>query len=91
MRNVRAVAIGLALTASLASSAVPAAPAAKASLILTGGRIWTGDSARPWATAIGVAPGGIVAVGDDKDVVAAAAAGAWPATPGSRATAGSTP
>ncbi|HET7294704.1 MAG TPA: amidohydrolase [Vicinamibacteria bacterium] len=45
----------------------------KASLVLTGGRIWTGDPGRPWATAITVGPGGIVAVGDDAQVGGSAA------------------
>jgi hypothetical protein len=61
MRNtVIAASIGIALAAGLTPRAVPAAPVAKASLILKGGRVWTGDSAKPWATAIAVAPGGIV-------------------------------
>jgi hypothetical protein len=71
--------IGLVLAASLLARLAPAAqaaPPAKASLILSGGRIWTGDPARPWATAIAVAPGGIVAVGGDAEVQAAAAPGA---------------
>jgi predicted amidohydrolase YtcJ len=66
----------LALGAGLAPRAEPAAPVAKASLILTGGRVWSGETAKPWATAIAVAPGGIVAVGDDTSVAAAAAPGA---------------
>jgi predicted amidohydrolase YtcJ len=75
-KSILAASMGLAVAASLAPRPVPGAPAAKASLILTGGRIWTGDSARPWAAAIAVAPGGIVAVGDDQEVVAVAAADA---------------
>jgi predicted amidohydrolase YtcJ len=75
--NKKAVAaLAIVVAASLAPTGAPAAPAAKASLILTGGRIWTGDSARPWATAIALAPGGILAVGDDAEVVALAAPGA---------------
>ena len=54
----------------------PSAPAAKASLVLTGGRIWTGDPARPWAAAIAVAPGSILAVGDNEEIAALAAPGA---------------
>jgi predicted amidohydrolase YtcJ len=78
MRNtVISASIGIVLAAGLMARAAPAAPAAKASLILTGGRVWTGDPAKPWAMAIGVAPGGgILAVGDDKAVEAAAAPGA---------------
>jgi len=55
------------------ASSSPAALPAKATLVLTGGRIWTSDSKRPWATAIAVAPGGILAVGDDDEVAAIAA------------------
>jgi predicted amidohydrolase YtcJ len=69
-------ALAIVVAASLAARGAPAAPAAKASLILTGGRIWTGDTARPWATAIAVAPGGIVAVGADGEIAALAAPGA---------------
>ena len=46
----------------------PRATEAKASLVLTGGRVWTGDPATPWATAIAVGPEGILAVGDDAAV-----------------------
>jgi predicted amidohydrolase YtcJ len=75
--NKKAVAaLAIVVAASLAPTGAPAAPAAKASLILTGGRIWTGDSARPWATAIALAPGGIVAVGADGEIAALAAPGA---------------
>lgn len=38
--------------------------AAPADLAVTGGRIWTGDPARPWAEALAVRDGRIVAVGD---------------------------
>jgi predicted amidohydrolase YtcJ len=75
-KNVLAGPLALAMAASLAATRVPAAPAGMASLILTGGRIWTGDSARPWATAIAAAPGGILAVGDDEEVSALAGPGA---------------
>ncbi len=40
-----------------------AAPGAAADLILTGGRIWTGDTERPWAEAVAVEGDRIVAVG----------------------------
>lgn len=75
-KNVLAAPLALAVAATLSPTGAPAAPAAKASLILTGGRIWTGDSGRPWATAIAVAPGGILAVGDDDEIAALAAPGA---------------
>jgi predicted amidohydrolase YtcJ len=37
-------------------------------LVIRNARIWTADPARPWATALGVSEGRIVAVGDDQDV-----------------------
>lgn len=62
------------MTAFAATPALPPpTPAATASLILTGGRIWTGDPARPWASALAAAPGGILAVGDDAQIAALAA------------------
>lgn len=73
--NARVALLALAVAASLAPAGAPAAPAAKASLILTGGHVWTGDSEKPWATAIAVAPGGILAVGDDEQIAGLAALG----------------
>lgn len=61
------------VAAVFAPSAVPARPTGGASLILTGGRIWTGDPARPWATAIAVSPEGILAVGEDAAIARLAA------------------
>jgi predicted amidohydrolase YtcJ len=46
-------------------SASPSAP--DADLILTGGRIWTGDTARPYAAAVAIRDGRLLAVGDDAD------------------------
>ncbi len=64
--------VAMGAVASGPRASAPAAPAAKASLVLTGGRIWTGDPARPWAAAIAIAPGGILAVGDDGPISALA-------------------
>jgi predicted amidohydrolase YtcJ len=44
------------------------ATAQQANLILTGARVWTGDSARPWAQAIAIAGSRIVAVGSTAEV-----------------------
>ena len=44
------------------------ARAQEATLLLTGGRVWTGDSARPWAEAVAVAGDRIVAVGSAAEV-----------------------
>lgn len=49
------------------SSSPPVAPG-EADLVLTGGRIWTGDAARPWAEALAVRDGVLVAVGSAADV-----------------------
>jgi hypothetical protein len=60
-----------ALTFSLAVVPVAAfaLEAETASLVLTGGRVWTGDSARPWAQAVAVRGDLILAVGTDREVV----------------------
>ena len=57
-----------ALCAALVSSAVAQAP----DRVLFNGRIWTGDSARPAATAIGIRGGVISAIGSDAEVRATA-------------------
>jgi predicted amidohydrolase YtcJ len=44
------------------------APAQEATLLLTGGRVWTGDSARPWAEALAVAGDRILAVGSAAEI-----------------------
>ncbi len=41
---------------------------AMADLALLGGSVWTGDSGRPWAEAVAVRGGRIVAVGTSKDI-----------------------
>jgi hypothetical protein len=38
-----------------------------ADIVLVGGRVWTLDAARPWASAVAVTGGRIVAVGKDRD------------------------
>jgi predicted amidohydrolase YtcJ len=48
----------------------PALDAQEADLILTGGRIWTGDTARPYAAAIAIRDGRLLAVGSDADALA---------------------
>jgi predicted amidohydrolase YtcJ len=70
---VLAVLVVAAAGAGLIPAQASAAAVTKASLVLTGGRIWTGDPARPWASAIAVAPGGILGVGDDDEIAALAA------------------
>lgn len=56
----------LILVAALRAS-VPAA-AQDADLILTGGRIWTGDTSRPYAEALAIRNGRLLAVGSATDV-----------------------
>jgi hypothetical protein len=51
-----------AATATALCTAAPLA-AQPASLIITGARVWTGDSTRPWAEAIAIAGGRILEVG----------------------------
>ncbi len=40
-----------------------------AGLVLRGGRIWTGDPGRPWARALAIQDGRILAVGEDREVL----------------------
>lgn len=56
-----------ALVTLIALSLLPAALSAQATLVIRG-RIWTGDSTRPWASALAVAGDTIVAVGDSAAV-----------------------
>ena len=52
----------LLLTPVVAPASEPAAD-----LLLTGGRVWTADSSRPWAEAVAVRDGRIVLVGSDAE------------------------
>lgn len=61
----------LAVLTTLAPPAL-AAQADPADLVLHGGRVWTGDDARPWAEAVAVVGDRIVAVGTDAEVLARA-------------------
>jgi predicted amidohydrolase YtcJ len=56
--------LGILFAAAL-SAAVPSKPA---DLILTSGKIWTGDAARPEAQALAVRGGRILAVGSDPEI-----------------------
>jgi hypothetical protein len=56
-------------------AAVPlrtASQAEKATLILTGGRIWTGDSKQPWAEAVAIRGEKIIAAGNNGQITALA-------------------
>jgi predicted amidohydrolase YtcJ len=57
------------LAGALSCRTAPASPAASrpADLVVYG-RVWTGDSARPWARAVAVAGERITAVGDSADI-----------------------
>ena len=75
MTLVRRAALAAALAATLPAcqgNGAPGAtgePAPVASLVIYG-RVWTGDSARPWAAAVAVAGDTIAAVGDSSTVAA---------------------
>ena len=51
---------------------VLAAPTESATLVLTGGRIWTGNPKQPWAEAAAVTGERILAVGTDREILARA-------------------
>src|SRR6266851_2882113 len=65
MSNLRLLAAGL---AALAAMAAPRPPSVLADRVFLGGRIWTGDPARPRAQALALAGDVIVAVGTDAEV-----------------------
>ena len=50
----------------LSPLAVESTPEPPADLLLTGGRVWTADPARPWAEAVAVRDGRVVFVGRDE-------------------------
>lgn len=64
------VVVPLTLVATLAVLAnLRAAPGGEApTLVLTGGRIWTGDATRPWAEAVAIRGDRIVAVGSAAEI-----------------------
>ena len=51
-------------------------PAILAAVILTNGKIWTGDATRPWAEAVAIEGNRIAAVGSSADIARIAPAGA---------------
>ncbi|MCJ7487255.1 MAG: amidohydrolase family protein, partial [Candidatus Aminicenantes bacterium] len=53
------------LAAVLAASCGGGRPAEQADLVLTNGAVYTMDAAQPWATAVAVAKGKVLYVGDD--------------------------
>jgi predicted amidohydrolase YtcJ len=57
--------VGAAATGAAAGGATSAGPA---TLIVTGGRVWTGDRARPWAEAVAVRGERIAAVGSSAEI-----------------------
>ncbi|MDQ3426314.1 MAG: amidohydrolase [Gemmatimonadota bacterium] len=67
LRPVRARLQLAALAGVFACSAAPADSAAPVDLVVYG-RVWTGDSARPWARAVAVAGDAIRAVGDSAEI-----------------------
>ncbi len=56
------------LVVGLGTPAAPQDRVEPADLVLRGGRIWTGDPARPWATALAAAGEFLLAVGDEAAV-----------------------
>ena len=69
-RSFAALLVGLTVAAGPALSAQVTGGAP--TMILTGGRIFTADSTRPWATAIAISGERILAVGSDAQITALA-------------------
>lgn len=66
MRALAAVVVLLPLAAGcLASDPAPL----PADLVLHGGRVWTGEAAQPWAEAVAIRAGTLVAVGSDEEAL----------------------
>lgn len=59
--------LSLLLAVLLLSPVATPAPGPTADLLLTGGRIWTADPARPWAEAVAIRDGRILFVGPDAE------------------------
>jgi len=57
------------LAAVLAASCGGGRPAERADLVLTNGVVYTMDAAKPWATAVAVAKGKVLYVGDDRSAL----------------------
>ena len=57
--------LAIVLAAVLAASCGGGRPSERADLVLTNGAIYTMDAAQPWATAVAVAKGKVLYVGDD--------------------------
>ena len=60
------------LAVAMLPGSVLATPSESATLVLTGGRIWTGDPAQPWAEAAAVSGERILAIGTSREVLARA-------------------
>jgi len=59
---------GLSLLLASAALACHGAPRERPASLVVYGRVWTGDSARPWAGAVAVDGDSIVAVGDSAEI-----------------------
>ncbi|HUD30108.1 MAG TPA: amidohydrolase [Novosphingobium sp.] len=70
--TLRRLSAATALTAALAVLPAAAGAAPKADLILTNARVYTVDTAKPWAEAVAIRDGRIVAVGSNGQVAKAA-------------------
>src|SRR4029450_12918783 len=66
----------LVVTSFAGAGDLTVSPPAPAGLVLTGGKVWTGDPARPEAEAVAVSGDRIIAVGSSEEAKRAAPAGA---------------
>lgn len=62
------IAVGISLTLFLVLSQVTWSQIEPADLVLVGGKVWTGEKAQPWAQAVAVRDGRIVAVGSVEQI-----------------------
>jgi predicted amidohydrolase YtcJ len=81
-RRALVASIAISTTAALLGLATAADP--PADLVLTGGRIWTADAAKPWAEAVAIRDGRIAFVGDAAGAMALKGPGTRAAALGGR-------
>jgi predicted amidohydrolase YtcJ len=74
MRRIFAALLCLLVLLALQVPARQTPKEAPATLVLTGGRVWTGNPKQPWATAVAIRDEKIIAVGSEAEILALAGA-----------------
>ena len=74
MKHLFAIVLASMLLSGCSRNETPSPASAELDLIVTNGRIWTGDADRPWAEALSVDAGKIVAIGTNAEITGGATA-----------------